>query len=239
MLEYFSRAMGAEKAPYIVTLFVAAVAWTSTRTADRLSDTAFIEYDLSQSGTGTSDQRVEIRFRNITNSVVFPCFIVTMASPNPSTFALGPSDKWDQILRGTVLVQGTPRGAEKDEGEIELENFSPGADFALRIPTVGKGSPRLLVRGCSPLASDTHGANSKPEADKKGRPNAIADAPPILIPRSFTTFFVEWEIGILWGVLGIWLLALLEFLRIHTPARRARVRDTGYVRLDNEDGSID
>lgn len=37
-----------EKAPYFVTLFVAALAWTGLRSSERVTNTPFIEYDISR-----------------------------------------------------------------------------------------------------------------------------------------------------------------------------------------------
>jgi hypothetical protein len=234
MLAFLGRAIRAEKAPYVMTVFVAAVAWTSIRTADRLSSVAFIEYELGSPGAGR-DQKVEIRLRNITQAAVFPCFIMTVASADPSTLAFGPSEQWDQILRGTVLVQGTPRRAEKDEAEIEIKNFSPGADFALRLPTLGQGSPRLLVRECSALTAEPSSGESK--ADKKDKPSS--GAPPILVHRSLATFFVEWEIAVLWSILAAWGVALAVALSLRKTEPPIAVVVSSDGDLNDEEGSLD
>lgn len=204
MLSTLKHFLGSEKAPYIVTLFVAAVAWTSVRTAERLSSTSFIEYRLDnvQSGSGRT---VEVRLRNITQNSVFPCFQLMIASPDAKQLTFGASETWDQLLRGTVLVLGSPKRAVADEAVVEIQNLYPGGDFAVRIPAKGTADPRLLVRGCTPSLAPPSTSGDHDKAKSSSGSNPV----PILVPWSARTFFVEWEMAILWLALVLWGLLML------------------------------
>jgi hypothetical protein len=110
------------------------------------------------------------------------------------------------VIRGTVLVLGTFKRAEPEEAVIEIQNLYPGGDFAVKLPVKGTGDPRLLAKGCPPMQAAP--AASAADADKPKAAGAIP-APPILIPVSARTFFVEWEMAILWAALVLWGVMML------------------------------
>jgi hypothetical protein len=216
MLPSLVHFLASDKAPYIVTLFVAAVAWTSVRTADRLSGTPFVEYRITDQRSDAG-RTLEIRVRNITQSAMFPCFQLMVASPDSRSLTLLPSDQWDQVIRGTVLVLGSPKRAVHDEAVIEIQNLYPGGDFAVKLPVKGAGDPRLLAKGCAPMPA----APSDSGADaNKSKALGLSPAPPILIPLSARTFFVEWEMTILWATLVLWgvLMLVVQLAKANPPA---------------------
>lgn len=234
MLPSLVKLFASEKAPYIVTLFVAAVAWTSVRTAERLSGTPFVEYRIDDQRTDKG-RSLEFRLRNITQSAMFPCFQLMVASADVQSLALQPSEQWDQVIRGTVLVLGTYQRAVRDEAVIEIENLFPGGDFAVRIPVKGTGDPRLLARNCAPKQSSGVASSAEPS---KSKPAAASQAPPILVPRSARTFFLEWEMAILWAALASWGILMLAVLLVK-PRRPAPVKVDLLEAKHDTQGSID
>ena len=223
--------LSSEKAPYVVTIFVAAAAWASIRTADRLSDTPFIEYRLTDVSS-TSSRTLEVRLRNLTRSTAFQCFQLTIVSANVSRLSFGAPETWDQVLRGTVLVLGTAKKSNASEGVMEIQNFYPGGDFAVRIPVRGDGEPRLLARSCPVTSAIASGADA--EKYKGGAAGPL----PILVAASAKTFFVEWEITILWSALVSWGLTML--LAYGIGSKKARPLEVNLLeRKHDEQGSID
>lgn len=234
MLSSLVKLLASEKAPYIVTLFVAAVAWTSVRTAERLSGTPFVEYRIDDQRTDKG-RSLEFRLRNITQSAMFPCFQLMVVPADVQSLELQPSEQWDQIIRGTVLVLGTYQRAVRDEAVIEIENLFPGGDFAVRIPVKGTGDPRLLATSCAA----TQSSSPAPSAEtSKPKPAAAPPAPPILVPRSARTFFVEWEMAILWAALASWGILMLVVL-LAKPRRPVPVKVDLLEAKHDTHGSID
>jgi hypothetical protein len=222
-----------EKAPYVVTLFVAAAAWASIRTADRLSDTPFIEYQITT--VRLEPARVlEVRLRNLTRSTAFQCFQLTIVSADTKRLSFGAPETWDQVLRGTVLVLGTARTSDAREAVMEIQNLYPGGDFALRLPVRGDGEPRLLARGC-PGASPANVTQGAEQDKAKGGGSTPL---PILVAASARTFFVEWEITILWTALVGWGILMLIALGLRGAKATSTEVDL-QERRSYDQGSID
>lgn len=196
-----------EKAPYLVTLFVAAASWTAVHTAERLASTPFLEYQLSEARLDSGIQAVELRLRNITTSSRFSCFMLTVVPRRRDNLTLGDPKAQRHQLHGTVFASLTVTRAKPSEWEIRAENLAPGADIALFIPTTQTGRPAVLVGPCSIEASSSN--SSKNDADKQDRAKPPGGTLPVLVEGGLSTFFVEYEIPILWGLLVGWLLTML------------------------------
>ena len=210
--------LGSEKAPFIVTLFIAALSWTAIHTSERLSSTPFVEYRIAPTHSESGVQGIEIRLRNITASSRFDCFGLTLVTRRQETLKFGDAKSQQHHLRGTVFASLTVKQAKDNEWGIDVANLSPGADIALFVPTSGDGSPVVLASSCPSVPVMPKGGE-KGDADKGEKPAA---AVPVLIQRSFTTFFVEYEITILWGALVAWLALMLFLMWPSPPAKRKR-----------------
>lgn len=224
-----------EKAPYVVTLFVAALTWTMLRTSDRLVNTPFIEYRIDPVRIDNKLDGVEIRFRNITPSSSFECFLVTVASSSPDKLRFGDPTVQRHFLRGTVAAALTVTRAKPDEWEIQATDLLPGADIALQVPVIGKDEPRIMVRQC---LEDEPGIKSE---DREGSKKKTSPRPgiPTLLHRSLTTWFVEFELLILWAALGVWFTAMAGVILVKKPAPPRSTLQKPFKETNDEQGTID
>jgi hypothetical protein len=164
----FNFARGAlmnEKAPYIVTLFVAALSWTVIRTADRLAGVPFVEYRITTVLNDAGVHGIDVRLRNITQASRFDCFTITLATRRRDCLKFGDPMHQRHQLRGSVFASFTVKRAKPDEWEIEAASVSPGADIALFVPASGEGVPALLASACDTTV--TSAGASKDEGGKK------------------------------------------------------------------------
>jgi hypothetical protein len=211
-----------DKAPFVVTLFVAALSWTAIRTSDRLASIPFIEYRtlLVKSEQGVSG--IELRLRNITAASKFECFLLTLVARRHDTLKFADPKDQQHRLRGTVFSSLKVTRSKVDEWDVEAKNLAPGADISLFVPATGAGEPAVLGSACANVptvfeASPTEGA------DKKAASKIAPEAVPILVERSFATRFVEYEIEILWLALSLWLILMLQLFAATERAERLRL----------------
>jgi hypothetical protein len=214
----FVRSLGAEKAPYVITIFVAVLGWTALRTSDRLQQIAFVEYqtESAPSASGRGKDAV-IRLRNVTTAQSFSCFILEQLTP--AKFG----DGADQRIRyrGTVAAKTTLLKAAEANWQWEVRDFSPGADLELGAPLQEGAKWNVLVRPCDPSPI----VAAKKDADKK---EAAADKPsaPVFIEKSMVTWYVEHELTVLWAGLVLW-LALLIYLNSRRSAAQQAAAAAG------------
>ncbi|HEX5682741.1 MAG TPA: hypothetical protein VFY73_01790 [Ideonella sp.] len=213
-----------------MTLFAAAVGWTTIRTADRLSSAPFVEYRIEQSTPPGPNGLVSVRIRNITATQRFGCFNLLVATPDlqRSDF-FGPAEGYTQVLRGTVLAQTRLARVRGYEWDVQFTDISPGADIAANIPVKKPGTPKLLIRPCLTVASATSAEADRKAAREDEGEEAETSKPlpaPILVEQTIETWFVENEIRLLWAAMFVWLLALmaLKLLSSWSHARSTEPR---------------
>jgi hypothetical protein len=201
-----------EKAPYVVTLFVAALSWLTIHTADRLSSIQFVEYRVALSDS-EGRHGIEVRLRNITVASKFDCFLLTFATRQGETLKFGDPKGQQITLRGTVLSTLTVIQTEDNEWDIKAENLAPGADIALFVPATGAGTPAILTESCRANNASSEDGVAGNANNEKTTTRSRGESP-VLIQRSLTTRFVEYEIRILWSGLGLWLIVMIVLMRI-------------------------
>ena len=179
----------AEKAPYLVALFIAAVGWTIVRTTDRMSATPLVEYLVQTQVTAGNSSHTTVRVRNITTSVRFSCFELTVASVRNSSLRFDPSQPHGLVIRGGVLSKVSKSATEPELARFIVQDFNPGADLEIGLKTAGNDSPRLLASPCLPTSKE--------------------NVEPVLIERSPTSRLVEHELFFLWLGLLTWLVLIL------------------------------
>jgi hypothetical protein len=211
-----------DKAPLVVTLFVAALSWTAIRTSDRLASIPFIEYRVEPAKNEQGISGIELRLRNITAANKFDCFLLTLWTRRHDTLKFGDPKQQQHRLRGTVFATLTATPSRSGEWNIEARNLAPGADISLFVPATGTGDPAVLGSACVQVATvfDTGSAES---ADKKAKSKGAPDAVPILVEQSLATRFVEYEIKILWLALGLWLILMLTLFAATERAEQLRL----------------
>lgn len=207
ILPGLSAALRADKAPYVVTLFIGALCWTGLRTSERLADSPMVEYQLSHQSIrgagGDVFSYAHLRLRNTTHKKIFECFKIDVVSKNSSL--IDNADNQTLTYIGNVGTTATVVISKNSIWQWSITNFAPGADIILGIPMVGFSLPKLLVRPCSPTQSSVG-------------PNAPdSPPPPTLIERSMVTFYVEHEMPILWAGLMFWLLTLVALNSLNQP----------------------
>ncbi len=188
-----------DKTPLIVTVFVAVLSWTALRTNDRLTSTPFIEYRLAERQNEAGIPSVELRLRNLTTASKFDCFVLTLVPRHAEPLKFGESSKVEYRLHGTALVLPTVSAATADEWNINIHGLAPGADLSIFIPTIGSGIPAVLADPC-------------PGATAANTDKQVLE--PILIELSWRTYFVEYELQILWTLLLFWLSGIMYILTL-------------------------
>jgi hypothetical protein len=224
-MQHLLESFFSDKAPLVLTLFVAAIGWTTVRTTDRLSSTPFLEYRLDPAELKPAKPAVDVRVRNITTQHTFRCVRVMVVEPQLAmTKFFGARAEGTQVLRGTVLAKSDVLRAQDHEWEVEFTDLGPGADIAFRVPLVSYELPKLLFRTCPPRATiedaDEDDGSAPGPGKSKGMPS------PVLVEQSFQTWFVEHEIPVLWSVLIVWLMLLVvrSMLTVESRARRTETR---------------
>jgi hypothetical protein len=207
-LDFLRNSHGNEKAPYVVTLFVAAFAWTAVHTSDRLANVPFVAYSVAAARAASAPETIDIRLRNVGATFTFDCFVLVVAPKSASALQLG-SDGSALVaqLRGTVLAKPKVTAASPEEWDLTIGNMAPGADLTLKIPASGTGDAAVLVNAC-PNAAGSGDKGGDGEKDGKGKSRT-----PVLMAANAMTFFVEYEVVVLWSGLALWLAAMLWFAR--------------------------
>lgn len=210
---FFSSSLQAEKAPYVFTLFIAALGWTALRTSDRLQQTAFVEFRtrlIAPSSTSTQ-KFATVRLRNVTNSQTFDCFILEQFTPGKFGAA---NDQMIQY-RGTVAANATLAKNTSNNWQWIVKDFMPGADLELGAALTGNEKWNVLVRPCEERIM----LGDAKEDERKDHPRAKA---PILLERSLLTWYVERELIVLWSGLAIWLFMLIGLNAIRSKSIQSR-----------------
>ena len=157
-----------------------------------------------------------MRIRNITQASRFDCFTITLVARRSESLVLGDAAGQQHQLRGTVFASFTVKLAKPNEWEIEATNISPGADIALFVPATGIGKPAVLASSCAGVLTVEAGA--KEDEEKKVKSKVSAGVLPVLVEQSQLTWFVDYEIAILWSALALW--AALMFMSMNMVRNR-------------------
>lgn len=209
-----------DKAPYIITIFVAALAWTVVRTVDRLSALPVIEYQTSAQSSDFLDsqpgQMSTVRLRNITLATTFECLIfVVQADPPGGAYVFGRPADSRYIVRGTAIASGAVTVETPYLAQIKVTKFWPGSDLEFGVTSFGNGTISTKVQRCR-IEDESHPASA--DTSVAGKPEK--DSPfPILLEKGWQTSFVEHETYWLWGALLIW-VALLAILLVPSACLR-------------------
>lgn len=214
------KTLFSDKAPYIITVFVAALAWTVVRTVDRLSGLPVIQYQTSVHSTDFLDsqagQMSAIRLRNITSTTTFECLIfVVQAEPPGGAYVFDKPADSRYIVRGTAVSSGTVTVETPYLVQIKLERFWPGSDIEFGVTSFGNGAMTTKVQRCR---TEDEPQRAFAGVSVVGKPEK--DSPfPVLLENGWQTSFVEHETYWLWGTLLLWAV-LLPILSVVSACRR-------------------
>lgn len=214
----FLSSLQTDKAPYVVTLFIAALGWTALRTSDRLQQTPFIEYRTAQEAIqqkGGAKYAV-VQLRNVTTAHSFECFRLELVGP-PNAFTSTPANLYF-AYRGTVAARAKVELAQASNWRWEVRDFASGADILVGAPLQGNSAFQVMVRPCD--------APAVAEAKDGGKDGAKVKPPaaPVLLERSLQTWYVEYELLLLWIGLLLWLVALVVINALKSTPKPVHVR---------------
>lgn len=191
-----------EKAPYVVTLFAAALSWLTIRTSDHLATVPFVEYRVA-SEPKTKPPGFDLRLRNITAGSTFDCFQLMLIVRRGDSLTFGEAKDQQIELRGTVFSSLTVTRVAEREWDIKAEDVAPSADITLFVPSTGQGSPAVLVESCPAQDPSTKNASSD---GTSGSPRGLA---PVLVEASWATWMLDHEMLILWVALAVWFVVMI------------------------------
>jgi hypothetical protein len=128
-----------EKAPYVVTLIVAALAWAVTHIVDRLLTTPLLTY-RSQIIQGAGNKSLYLTLKNITKDKTFRNvhLIITSAQGevmrDPAVIPIQPAWEGDQpwTLSGSTL-------------EYNFSEIQPGSQFEVSVTFAGREQPTVRM----------------------------------------------------------------------------------------------
>ena len=229
-----------EKMPYVITILIAALGWTVVRTADRFASLPFIEFSIVQSGADSS-----IRLKNITNDKAFECVMVLFALSDDKNVPLefAPQNPTKMAIRGHTLFKSSPRLSNSPTEIVqEISGFGPGSDMELTFQAKNEaGRLRVFASQCeNSLGDDTSGKNADESRDKStGKEDsgesqkAKSKFAPILIERSWKTFFVQYDIEILWFAMFIWICMFSVFSIVASKRKERTARSDESSGIDD------
>lgn len=218
-----------EKAPYVVTLFVAVLGFTANQTIARYNNGPTVEYAIKQTAvlgdvvaindlsSASSAPKVFptylppltqagyiLSLENISSSHIVRCVRVELVLlPRPG----GPPASISSWITSTSATAPVRRvGAEsKDRPGVTILDMQPGGWLEIRMNAANVGDVSVVPRACS--------------KDEMGS-GAIAPDLPLVLPRNFGTVFAKHAMTVFWFGLACWtgLLALLFISRVRKAA---------------------
>ena len=213
------KALMSEKAPYVVTVFVATLGFLISQTVDRYNKAPTVEFSIEKTGLladvvalsgaasaagpkifldvlpSLGQSGYVLSLENISSTHVITCARFDfLLLPRPG----GPSPSISNWVTSTSATSPVKRlGAEKKERlGVTVVDMQPGGWIELRINASNVGDVSILPRPCG--------------ASELG-PGAAKSDLPIVQPRSFGTMLSKYGMQVFWLALAAW-AALLAFL---------------------------
>lgn len=188
--------MFSDKAPYVLTLIVAGIAWTVTHIVDSLVTSPLLVYRTQIVDTA-GKKSLYLTLKNITRDKTFRKVRLIISGGTPGDLltdgaVIPVQPAWEGDTPGT-LVGGT--------FDYTFEEFQPGWQFEISVGFGGTAVPRFRI---APRQEDVVRA----------------------VPPSFETWLVENEIYILTFMLLVWVATLLGILIVQAFSSGSRQYDT-------------
>jgi hypothetical protein len=128
-----------DKAPYLVTLVIGALAWALTHAVDRLLSTPMVKYSVQQISSN-ENKTVYLTFKNITRDKTFKKLHLILTAPSDGVIAAGavipvqPASEGDQ-----------PYQVEGRTFEFTFPEFQPGWQIEISVDYTGSSQPSLRL----------------------------------------------------------------------------------------------
>jgi hypothetical protein len=128
-----------DKAPYIVTIFVGALAWALTHMADRLLSTPMVKYTI-QEISSNSGKTVFLTFKNITRDKTFKGLQILLTASSDGVITAG----------AVIPVQPASEGAQPYQVagrtfDFTFPEFQPGWQIEISADYTGSAVPSLRM----------------------------------------------------------------------------------------------
>lgn len=128
-----------DKAPYIVTIVVAALAWALTHMADRLLSTPMVKYTIQELSSNTG-KTVFLTFKNITRDKAFKGLQILLTASSDGLITTG----------SVIPVQPASEGAQPYQVagrtfEFTFPEFQPGWQIEISADYTGSARPSLRM----------------------------------------------------------------------------------------------
>ncbi len=177
--------MSAEKAPYIVTVFIAALGWTVTHFVDRIVNSPTIEYKITKTPVTGNAHDFSIRITNLSTTSTFrnPEFTVVARGNAKLKFS-----NENTTVRATPPANAANAAAvvQTDAVSFTVPVLPPKAEFELVTRFTGDG-----------------------EAIFMGRPAERGEDSFLLVEESLQTRLARYEFCVIGAGLLIWALGIL------------------------------
>ena len=128
--------MFSEKAPYVVTIMMAGLAWALTHLADRLLETPMIKYSIEMVGESTE----YLKFKNITRSKTFRNLKIILTASADGRIISGAVIPVQPAFEGDQPYQVAGRTFE-----YSFPEFQPGWQIELSVEYAGSSKPSLRL----------------------------------------------------------------------------------------------
>ena len=131
-----------EKVPYIVTVFVAALAWTVTHFVDRVVETPAIEYKIENIHLKDNYYEFRVHITNLSNTITFrkPEFTISAGKNENIRFRTDESQT-QVVATPPATAADTLSNVQGDAATFTLAVLPPKSQIELLIHYTGDGSP--------------------------------------------------------------------------------------------------
>jgi hypothetical protein len=196
-----------EKAPYIITLFVAALGWTVNQTVSALTDSPTIAYKINWEQKGESHPKVACTVKNVTRTKQFKNlqFILIIDRFNQKGQFDNDSASIDPISPSFNVASSeiTPNG---QAAHFDVPLLQPGWAMELSATATQELPVNLQQTFKKPASNDSASNDSASNDSEVVR----------MVPFGIETWIVEHEIQCLIGMAVLWLASVTVSI-IATP----------------------
>lgn len=173
-----------DKAPFVFSVFVAALGWLVSHAADRVVASPFVEYASEREASSAAVEfRQSVELQNLSSAYAIRDIVVVLRKPHEKSDVKFSNARMEPVPPTWVGVQAPQAGV--DAAEFRIRTLPPGGRVELSVEIQGKDIPVL---------------------------QAHAETPFRLQRRGFLTWFVKNELCVLMGGLIAWILFIAFLL---------------------------
>lgn len=214
MLAALRAAFFAEKAPYLLTLFVALIGWLVTYTASRYERAPLVEYAIDDADgqlicNGATAKEFITTMRNISPSASIACVRILFSARSPGSDTNVSLEKGELVHIAGPTVFPVFNKLPAEEIIVFQMDLHPGAAIAVPVSTTIPARLSLALAQCE-LPS--------------GQPSS--GSLPVLLASSWQTWLIRHSLSVLWvgGVLfavSLCLIYIMVWRAAHGSSQRA------------------